>query len=110
MIRCDCFRQREIKQQCVCKTKTSSKQKRNCHAPTTQNAANSRAKNKAETKGSAQQSHSFRAIFPGRNVRHIGLGRRYVSTGDAIKNAAEKKHPKCCGKTKDQEADSGSDN
>ena len=93
----------------VGEAETCGKEKGNLNAPTAQDAANSRAKNKAETKRSAQQSHPLRAIFGGGNVCDISLGRRDVSAGNAVEDAAEKKHPKRGRKTEDQKSDSSSD-
>ena len=104
MIGRDGLRQSEVKQQRVCEAKAGGKQEGHPHAPAAQYAADGWPKNKTQTKGCANQAHSFRAIFFGGDVGDISLRRRDVSASDAVKDASHKKHPERGCKTENLES------
>src|SRR2546423_2600083 len=109
MIRSDCFGQSEIEQQRVSEAETRRKQKRNLNSPATENAANCWSKNETEAKRSADQAHSLRAIFLGRDVGDVSLRGRDVATCYAIENSAGEEHPERCCESQYQKSDAGAD-
>src|SRR5215510_10485507 len=109
MIRRDCFRQREIKQKCICETERSSEEKRNVNAPLAQDAANGWSKNEPETKRRADQSHAFRAILFRGDVGNVCLRGRDVAAGNAVEYAPDKEHQKRLRQSEDEEPDARAD-
>ncbi len=101
MIGSDRFRKREVEQHCICKTQSRRKEKGHVDTPATQDAANSRTENEAQTKRCTQQAHPLCAIFFGSNVCDVSLRRRNVTAGNAVEDASQKKHPQRCGKAED---------
>src|SRR5262249_33286326 len=104
MILCYGFRQGEEKQNRVCQRETAGKKERYIDAPAAENAANSRTKNKAQSESSANQSHSFRPIFFGRDIGDVRLRGRNIAAGNSIDDSADKKHPQGCRESQDQKS------
>ena len=74
-----------------------------------QDAADRWSKNESETKGGADQSHSFGAILFGGDVGDVGLSGGNVSAGDAVENAADEKHEDGFRESEYEKADAGAD-
>ena len=74
-----------------------------------QYAADGRTKNKTQSKGRANQPHSFRAIFLGGDVGNVSLRSRDVSAGNAVEDATHEQQPKGCGEAKYQKPDASAD-
>src|SRR5207248_10313025 len=59
----------------------------------TQQAANGRAEDEAESEGRADHSHALRAILLRRHVGDVGLRRRDVAARDAVNDSTDEEHP-----------------
>ena len=108
MIGRDRFRQGEVEQDYVGQREAAGKKKRHVGAPAAQDSADGWTKNKAQSKGCANQSHSFGAIFLGRNVGNVGLGGRDVAARNSIDDAADEQHQQRRRKSEDQKTEAGS--
>src|SRR5829696_4713401 len=109
MIRRDRLRQREIEEHCVREAENRGEDKRHLDAPTAQNPTNGWSKNKSQTEGGADHSHSFGAVFFGGDVGDVGLRGGDVSAGDAVENAADEKHQNTFRESEYEKADAGAD-
>src|SRR5215208_6711165 len=107
MIGRHCFGQPEIQEHCVGETKRGCEEKWDLNAPAAQNSSDSRSKNKSESKGGANQAHSFRTVLFSCDVGDVRLSGRDVSPGDSVENAAEEKHEDRFGKPQYEKANAG---
>src|SRR5688572_12103223 len=98
MLRSYGFRQSEIEQNCIREGQRGRKKKRHVNSPAAENAADRRSKDKPESKGSAEQSHSFGAVFFSCDIGDVRLRSGDIPTRDAIQNPSQKKHPQSVGK------------
>src|SRR5689334_13688885 len=109
MIARDGFRQPEVKQDRVQKTERSREEERHLNSPTTENPTDRWSKNKPEAKRGADQAHSLRAIFRRRDVGDVRLRGRDIAAGNAVENAADKKHPERGGESEHEKTDAGAE-
>src|SRR5882672_1102204 len=110
MIRRHSFGQSEVKQNRIGERESAGEEERNVDAPAAQDAADRRPKNKTQAEGRADQAHSLRAIFFGRDISDVSLRRRDVAAGNSIDDAAEKKHPQRRRESQNHKSATGAEN
>lgn len=88
-LKIDCFAKKASSGESGKKGKGGSKVGRDGEAEAGEKAADRGTEHKAETKGGAQQAHSFGTGILVGNVGDVGLGNADIATRDSVNNSGE---------------------